>query len=134
MEKCPRIGLAAIIRKEKKVLMGLRRGSHQEGTFGLPGGPLDFLENPIERAVRREVLEETGLEVGRISFYDFTNDLMVEEGKHYVTLFYNCDYIGGEPKLMEPHKCSLWKWVNEDYLPGNLMVPVRNLIQKRYKL
>jgi ADP-ribose pyrophosphatase YjhB (NUDIX family) len=61
-----------------------------------PGGHLEYGETFAETAAR-EVLEETGLEVGNIKFLTATNDVF-GEGKHYVTIFVTCT-ITGENKV-----------------------------------
>lgn len=40
------------------------------------------------------MLEETGLEVGDVKFLTATNDVMANEGKHYVTIFVTCVIVG----------------------------------------
>ena len=35
----------------------------------------------------REVLEETGLDIEDVQFLTATNDVMPQDGKHYVTVF-----------------------------------------------
>jgi 8-oxo-dGTP diphosphatase len=64
-----------------------------------PGGHLEYGESFAECA-KREVLEETGLEVGNIKFLVATNDVF-GEGKHYVTIFVTCTIVGHdkEPKV-----------------------------------
>jgi 8-oxo-dGTP pyrophosphatase MutT (NUDIX family) len=62
------------------------------GTMQLPGGHLEYGESFAETAAR-EVLEETGLEVGNIKFLTATNDVF-GEGKHYVTIFVTCVIVG----------------------------------------
>ena len=56
-----RVGTAAFIRDaDGRVLMGKRKGSHGPHTWCVPGGHVDFGEEPSQ-SVRREILEETGL-------------------------------------------------------------------------
>lgn len=62
------------------------------GTMQCPGGHLEYGESFAETAAR-EVLEETGLEVGDIKFLTATNDVF-GEGKHYVTIFVTCVITG----------------------------------------
>lgn len=64
-----------------------------------PGGHLEYGESFAECA-KREVLEETGLEVGNVKFLAATNDVF-GEGKHYVTIFVTCTITGknNEPKV-----------------------------------
>jgi 8-oxo-dGTP diphosphatase len=40
------------------------------------------------------VLEETGLEVSDLRFLTATNNIMQDEGKHYVTIYLGCKIIG----------------------------------------
>ncbi|EUC44336.1 hypothetical protein COCMIDRAFT_98397 [Bipolaris oryzae ATCC 44560] len=108
----PKVGVAAIIHDEAgNIIMGERAGSHGAGTFQCPGGHLEYSESFAATAAR-EVLEETGLEVGNIKFLTATNDVF-GEGKHYVTIFVTCTIVGEEKvaKPMEPHKCAAWVWV-----------------------
>ena len=64
-----------------------------------PGGHLEYGESFAECGAR-EALEETGLEIGEIRFLVATNDVM-EEGKHYVTIFVTGVVVGVEkvPKV-----------------------------------
>ena len=39
------------------------------------------------------------------------------EGKHTVSICMLAQYQGGEPKLMEPDKCSELRWCSPDDLP-----------------
>jgi len=126
------VGLSGIIKRGGKVLLGLRKGSHGSGTWAFPGGHLEFGES-WEDCIMREVEEETGLKIGRINFVTATNDIFDEDDKHYVTLFVDCEYLGGEAELREPDKCAEWRWFDFNSLPGNLMVPLFNLLKGGYR-
>ncbi|KAF2180614.1 hypothetical protein K469DRAFT_714615 [Zopfia rhizophila CBS 207.26] len=113
MDQRPKVGVAAVIHdKAGKIVIGTRTGSHGAGTMQFPGGHLEYGESFAECA-KREVLEETGLEVGDIRFLVTTNDVFEDEGKHYVTVFMTCVVEGdkNKPEAMEPHKCARWDWV-----------------------
>jgi len=92
--------------------MGKRKGSHGAGTWALPGGHLEF-EESFEECARREVLEETGLNVDSLRFLTATNDVMQAERKHYITIFMVCCVANddAEPQILEPDKCESWEWV-----------------------
>jgi len=133
VEKIPRIGVAVIIIKDGKVLLGKRKNSHGSGTWCFPGGHLEFNEE-LENCVRRENLEETGINIKNIRFGSLTNDLFKEEGRHYVTLFFVADYDSGDVRVMEPEKCDEWKWFDVDKLPNNLFLPIQNLLKTGFNL
>ncbi|KAH8729071.1 NUDIX hydrolase domain-like protein [Phaeosphaeriaceae sp. PMI808] len=109
----PKVGVGVIIHDNAgNIIMGERAGSHGAGTLQCPGGHLEYGESFATTAAR-EVLEETGLEVGNVTFLTATNDVFVGEGKHYVTVFVTCVIVGENkvPRAMEPHKCAKWEWV-----------------------
>ena len=54
--KRPKVGLAVIVYKDGKILMGKRIGSHGVNTWSFPGGHLEFLET-FEECAKREVLQ-----------------------------------------------------------------------------
>src|SRR3954453_23364104 len=61
-----RLVVVALIEREGKILLGRKapgRGPYP-GTWHLPGGGVDLSTETCEEALRREVREETGLEVG----------------------------------------------------------------------
>jgi 8-oxo-dGTP diphosphatase len=107
MLKLPRIGVAVMVIKSGRVLLGKRKGAHGAGTWALPGGHLHFGES-IEACARREVMEETGLCVTDMKTGPYTNDIFTREEKHYVTLSMVARYKSGRLQTMEPDKCEKW--------------------------
>jgi 8-oxo-dGTP diphosphatase len=112
------VGLGVIVVKDGKVLVGKRKGSHGAGLWAFPGGGQDFGES-WEVCGPREVLEETGMTVS-FRYFDpphmqkfvcVTDDYMRKEDKHYNTVYVVCDWVSGEPQLLEPNKCEGWRWV-----------------------
>lgn len=132
-KKFPKIGIGVMIKRENKVLMGLRRGSHGAGEWCFPGGHLDFGET-MEECARREVKEETGLDVSEIKLICVADEMryIKIEGKHYVMIGFFGEYLGGEPETMEPEKFKEWKWFDLDDLPKNLFEGTE-LMVKNYK-
>lgn len=126
----PRIGVASILvdLNNNKILFGQRKNSHGEGSWCVPGGHLEFNETPIVCA-RRELLEETGLAVGKIIPHGYTNDFFKEEEKHYITLHMFCEYVGGDALVKEPHKMAAWKWCTLDSLPKPLFIPIGKITE-----
>ncbi len=125
-----RVGVASIVRRDRRVLLGRRLGSHGAGTWAFPGGKLDKWETPVACAAR-EFGEETGLKYDPMQFrkLTFTSDLFVQDDIHYITLYYEVDYLPPEePRIMEPTKCSEWRWWSEPPPMNELFLPVRNVL------
>lgn len=129
-EKRPRVGLGVIVVRDGKVLLGKRKGAHDSGTYAFPGGHLEFGES-WEACTRREVKEETGMDVINSKFEAVTNDIFEGQDKHYITIFMRAE-CSGEPRVMEPDKCEDWGWFSWDKLPRPVMVPITNLIKQGY--
>lgn len=128
----PAVGVAVMVFREGKVLLGRRKGAHGSGTWAFPGGHLEYGES-IEECARREVMEETGLEIGCTSHQAFTNDVFVNENKHYATLFVRGEYISGEAEIMEPDKCEEWTWFRWGQFPEPLFLSLKNLLAQGYQ-
>lgn len=125
----PKVGLAVIVVKDNKVLVGKRIGSHGENTYAFPGGHLEFAES-WEECASRETMEETGLQIDNIRFFTATNDIFEKEKKHYNTVFLLADYTSGEPEVKEPDKCLGWAWISWNDLPSPLFKPIENLLKR----
>ena len=131
MEERPKVGVGVILAKENKVLLLKRKNSHGEGTWGFPGGHLEFNEE-IEDCVQREVYEETGIKVSNIRFASLTNDLFKKENKHYITIFMLCDWESEEAQIKEPERCAAQAWFEWKKLPTPLFLPITNLLKQGY--
>ncbi len=114
----PGVGIGVIIQNDKgQILFGKRKGSHSP-YYSIPGGHLENGES-FEEAARKEIIEETGLDLKELSLVALTNNLRTyeETGKHYVSITFLCKAFEGEPKVMEPEKCESWGWYDIDDLP-----------------
>ncbi|KAJ9430141.1 8-oxo-dGTP diphosphatase [Candidatus Pantoea symbiotica] len=120
----PLVGIGVLIFRDGKLLLGQRKGSHGAGDWSAPGGHLEFGESP-ESCARREVLEETGLQLGELQNGAFVSDVFPEVNKHYITLLMVAQDAIGEPQLMEPEKCHGWQWFAPEDLPQPLFAPLR---------
>ena len=92
-----------IVERDGKILV-LKRSAlddHLPGVWETPGGGVDKEESPQE-ALKREILEETGLVVaiGRpFNVFTFRKDT----GEFKVGITFLCQYESGEMKLSEEH-------------------------------
>ena len=128
----PRVGVGVIVTKDQQVLLLRRRNVHGAGTWSTPGGHLDFGESPEQCAVR-EVKEETGLDIDGVAFRAITNDVFTAEGRHYITIWMEGRYTGGEPTVAAPEEASEIGWFPWSALPQPLFLPLQHLLDgQRY--
>jgi len=133
MVKRPLVGIAVMVIKDNRVLFGKRRNAHGSGTWAFPGGHLEFNES-IEDCARREVSEETGIQIKNLRCGPYTNDIFSDEDKHYVTLFVTADYEAGTAVVKEPHKCEKWAWFKWPPDVQPCFLPIQNLLELNFKL
>ena len=95
----PLVGVGALIFERGRILMARRGKEPLKGWWTLPGGALETGEL-LDRAVKREVLEETGLVVEPVRVFEIFERIMPDaEGRteyHYVLIDYECRVTGGE--------------------------------------
>lgn len=113
---------ALLLNPQGQVLLGKRKNSYKAGSYGLPGGRIE-LNEPISKAIQREVEEETGIELASL---DYVGVVRENQGKYdFIHFVYVAENITQKPKLCEPEKCERWSWVdiretNNTILPGHL--------------
>lgn len=123
----PRVGVAVLIERNQKILLGKRKGSHGAGTYAFPGGHLEFGET-LEECAKREILEETGLEISNIKILGITEDFFTEDNKHYITICVGAKCDSGDPKILEVDKCDSWEWYDKFDLPYPLFKSTLNFL------
>ncbi|KKM24866.1 hypothetical protein LCGC14_1600860 [marine sediment metagenome] len=128
-EQVVRVGTGVFVYRDGLLLLGKRKGSHAAGTYCLPGGAIEFGEEPIA-AAQREVEEETGMVVQFIGMWNsrpWVNTIFDDGGGQWVTLFFQarCE---GEPRLMEPEKNEGWGWYPHSEIPSPLMGPLEEVL------
>ena len=96
----PIVGVGAVIVSGGGVLVVRRRYEPLAGRWSLPGGALELGET-LESGVRREMLEETGLEVEVGPVIEVFDRILLDETRrvryHFVLVDYLCWPVGGEP-------------------------------------
>ncbi len=112
----PLVGVGAVIIQDGRVLLVERAQPPQQGQWSLPGGLLEAGER-LQEAVRREVREETGLEVEVLSLAGvFERILPDAEGRieyHYVLLDYLCRPLGGRLQPGSDVRAVAWVRLEE---------------------
>ena len=89
--------VAVIVNAEGEVLLTRRNIPPFLGEWVMPGGKIDLGE-PIVRALRREVMEEVGLQIEVKELVDvFEHVTPGEDNNHFIILYYLC----------QPHFCDI---------------------------
>jgi ADP-ribose pyrophosphatase YjhB (NUDIX family) len=115
----PILGIGAIILDRNRVLMVERGKPPLQGYWSLPGGVLEAGET-LEEGLRREILEETGLEIharGVVEIFErIMRDAAGRPEYHYVIVDYLCRVTGGT--LCAASDCARAEWVPRRALPN----------------
>jgi ADP-ribose pyrophosphatase YjhB (NUDIX family) len=92
------LGVGALIVKDGRILLVERGQEPLKGYWSLPGGAVETGEY-LETAVRREVREETGLDVDVLCRFEIFERIMLDPSGqpeyHYVLVDYLCQPAGG---------------------------------------
>ena len=114
------ITVNAIVIHENKVLLGKRgtvqgRQMSESGKWGLVGGFFDRDENLIQ-AVKREVFEESGCEIGEVKLFRINdNPNRPKEDRQNVDIIFSAQLIKQTPKRDE--EVTHLEWFPLDNLP-----------------
>jgi len=87
MKIYPKIAIGGVIIRENEILLGKRRDEPDRYKWAIPGGKLELHET-IEEGLKREMLEETGLNVEVKELLGISEIIMKDF--HYVILDYRC--------------------------------------------
>lgn len=123
----PRVGIGVMVVKDGNVLLGKRKASHGAGEYSWPGGHMEYMES-FEECARREVREETGIEIQNVRFLRLLN-LKSYAPKHYVDIGMVADWKCGEPQVREPNKIDGWNWYDMENLPSPVFASLPTYIE-----
>lgn len=109
--KRPILGVGAIVLRDDCVLLVERGREPLKGYWSLPGGVVETGER-LEEAIRREVREETGLEVETCGVVEVFERIMRDDAGvaeyHYVLVDYLCHVTGGVLEACDDASCVEW--------------------------
>jgi 8-oxo-dGTP diphosphatase len=125
----PRVGVGVLLVDDsERVLLTLRRHPPEAGCWSIVGGKLNFLET-LEDCVRREAIEEVGVEVMVDSLLCVTDHILEDEHQHWVSPAFLGRIRSGEASNCEPEKTHAVQWFELDRLPNKLTMTARNAIR-----
>lgn len=131
-------GFGVMLLRDGKILLGQRHADpekasselHGEGTWTMPGGKFEFGES-FEEGAKREVREETGIELDEVKVFCVNNDRSTDA--HFITIGFLSESFQGEPKVMEPDEIVKWEWFDLNNLPTPLFLPSAKAIENYRK-
>ncbi len=137
-EKRVGAGFGVMLFRNNKILLGRRHDDPEKassqlngaGKWTMPGGKLDFGET-FEEGAKREVKEETGIELNTAKVICVNNDKV--ETAHFVTIGLFSEDFNGEPKVMEPDEITEWQWFDLDNLPSPIYFPSAEILENYKK-
>jgi mutator protein MutT len=95
----PLAGVGAIIFRGNEVLLVKRGRPPALGKWSVPGGLVELGES-LDESIRREVMEEVGLEVRTVDLVAALDRVMPDpDGRieyHYILLDFLCEVLGGD--------------------------------------
>lgn len=128
------VGLGVMMVKNGQILLGRRHDDSAKaqsalkgvGTWTMPGGKLDFGET-FEVGAKREVFEETGIELNKVGVMCINQDII--ETAHFVTVGMISEDFSGETRVMEPDEITEWRWFDLNDLPSPLYFPSAKILE-----
>ncbi|MDL1970840.1 MAG: NUDIX hydrolase [Candidatus Desulfofervidaceae bacterium] len=132
----PLVGVGGIVFHRDQVLLIKRKNPPGQGIWSIPGGLVKIGE-ALREAVRREVKEETNLEVRPEEIIEVVERILPDnEGEivyHYVIVDFLCAFLGGEHKPQSDASDLVWlPFKKLDTLEIN--EELKNIIEKAYAL
>jgi len=107
----PIVGVGVVVWREDRFLLVKRGKEPNKGQWSIPGGAQELGET-VFAAARREVLEETGLEVEVCSLVDVVDGIMTDdEGRvkyHYTLVDVVAESLEGEPVAADDAAAVAW--------------------------
>jgi len=128
-----RVIVSAVIEKNRDLLFGKKKKDvgPYPNTWHLIGGGIDDGESLID-AIKREILEEAGIEVEIIKSFGFDEDFEPNkhgEMTHYIFLVYLAKYVSGE--IRADDDIEKLEWIPREKLSQiKLNKPSMKLFQK----
>ena len=112
----PIVGVGAVIVQDGRALIVKRAHAPRKGEWSLPGGLVELGETLVD-ATKREIKEETGLEVevgDVVEVFDRVHRLDERIQYHFVIVDYVCRPVGGELRAADDAEDA--RWVRADEL------------------
>jgi 8-oxo-dGTP diphosphatase len=102
------VGVGAIIFDAEGKISLSKRGSlarNERHRWEFPGGGVEFGETLVH-ALEREIAEECDFDIEVQELLGVVDQIIPDEGQHWVSLMFICMVKSGTPHICEAHKCE----------------------------
>ena len=121
-------GVHVLCERGGRLLLMRRAGTgFFDGLYSLPGGHVEPGES-VRMAARRELREETGLEVELAALW-LLGVVHRLSDTNRIDFFVRAEYFTGEPQILEPGKCDRLEWHDPRLLPAETVAYVRAALE-----
>jgi ADP-ribose pyrophosphatase YjhB (NUDIX family) len=106
----PIVGVGAVVVHDGRALIVKRAHEPRKGEWSLPGGRVELGETLVD-AARREMLEETGLDVSVGDIVEVFDRIHRHEGRvryHFVIVDFLCAWTAGELRPGDDAEDAAW--------------------------
>jgi ADP-ribose pyrophosphatase YjhB (NUDIX family) len=117
---------ALVLDEEGRVLLARRAGDPGGGMWDVPGGFIEEGEDPLQ-TLRRELQEETGLDIEPKAFLGGFPDRYGEGGIHTLNLYWTAEIVSGKPSPADD--VADLAWFAPDELPAEEEFAFRNSVE-----
>lgn len=110
------VNVEGFIADNDRYLMVIRsdREEHAPGTLSVPGGKVEtagFAAAILEATLRREIMEEVGVEVEAEMTYIESKLFTIDNGVAVVDIVFLCRYRSGTPTALDPAEVAALQWM-----------------------
>jgi len=129
----PLVGVGALIYREEDILLVRRALPPSAGKWSIPGGLVEIGES-VWDACRREVAEETGLDIDLSGILD-VNEMIEKDANgrilyHYLLIGFEGAFVGGEVGINR--ESTDWTWTRmTDALSMEITRTAKRLIEAK---
>jgi ADP-ribose pyrophosphatase YjhB (NUDIX family) len=126
------VNVEAAILHEGRYLI-IQRGeqeTHAAGALTLPGGKVEKAGEAgqiLETTLRREILEEVGLEIQEPPVYLESNSFVADDREPVIDIVFLCRYQPAEPvaepRIADPGEVAAIHWMRADQIFQNPKIP-----------
>jgi len=122
------VNVEAAVVQEGRYLTIVRseRESHAAGVLSLPGGKVEHADNTpnvLEETLRRELLEEVGVQVKEGIAYVESNAFVADDGEQVINIVFLCRYKSGTPTAIDPDEVAAVQWLTTQEILNHPKTP-----------